>query len=65
VDNESLASSLLLGLLGADLEVLARQIRLGLAPNSTMSERHQMFYMLANVHYQITTDEMLPSLNRF
>jgi hypothetical protein len=38
-----------LGLLGADLEVLACQIRRGLGPNPTVSDRRQMFYMLANV----------------
>jgi hypothetical protein len=30
-----------------------------------MSERRQMFYMLANIHHQITTNEMLPSPDRF
>ena len=30
-----------------------------------MSDRHQIFYMLANVHHQIATDEVLPSLDRF
>ena len=32
--------------------------------NTTMSEHRQMFYMLANIHYQITTGELLPPLNR-
>jgi hypothetical protein len=39
------------GLLGPDLEVLARQIRHGLGPNPTVSDSRQMFYMLANVHH--------------
>ena len=53
------------GLLGADLEVLARQIRRGLGPNPTVSDQRQMFYMLANVHHQIATGEVLPSPERF
>jgi hypothetical protein len=30
-----------------------------------MSGHRQMFYMLANVHHQITTSEVLPPLDRF
>jgi hypothetical protein len=45
--------------LGADLEVLVHQIWRGLGLNPTVSERCQMFYMLANVHHQITTNEVL------
>lgn len=48
-----------LGLLRADLEVLAWHIRLDLDPNHTVLERRQMFYMLASVHYQIATGEVL------
>jgi hypothetical protein len=65
VDNESLASSPPLGLLGADLEALARQIPHGLGPNHTVLEHRQMFYILANVHYQIATGEVLPLPERF
>jgi hypothetical protein len=54
-----------LGLLGADLKVLAHQIRCGLGPNPSVSDRRQMFYMLANVHHQITTGEVLSLPDRF
>jgi hypothetical protein len=54
-----------LGLLGANLEVLAYQIRRGLGPNPTVSDHRQMFYMLANVHHQITIGEMLLLPNCF
>ena len=54
-----------LGLLGAYLEVLAHQIQRGLGSNPTMSDYHQMFYMLANVHHQITTGEVLPPPDRY
>lgn len=47
------------GLLGADLEVLAQEIQLGLGPNPTILERHQIFYMMVNVHYQISAGEVL------
>jgi hypothetical protein len=30
-----------------------------------MSDRRQMFYMLANVHHQITTGEVLPPPDHF
>ena len=30
-----------------------------------MLDHHQMFYMLTNVHHQITTDEVLSSPNHF
>ena len=58
-------SSPLPGLLGADLEVLAHQIWRGLGPNPTMSDRHQMFYMLANAYHHITTGEVLLPPDRF
>ena len=51
-------------LVGADLEVLARQIWLGLGPNPTVLEQHQIFYMLANVHYQIITGEVVSPPDR-
>jgi hypothetical protein len=54
-----------LGLLGADLEVLAQQIQRGLGPHPTVSDWHQMFYMLANIHHQITTSEVLPPPDHF
>jgi hypothetical protein len=57
--NEPLVSTPLLGLLGADLKVLAHQIQCGLGPNPIVSDHHQMFYMLANIHHQITTGEVL------
>ena len=38
--NKPLVSPPLLGLLGADLEVLARQIRCGLGPNPTVPDHH-------------------------
>ena len=60
VGNEPPASPPLLGLLGVDLKVLAHQIRCGLGLNPTVSNHRQMFYMLANVHYQIATGEVLP-----
>ena len=50
-DNKSPTSYPLLGLLGADLEVLTRQIRLGLGSNPTVSEHRHMFYMLAHDHH--------------
>lgn len=53
------------GLLGVDLEVLAQQIYHGLGPNPTMSEHRQLFYMLANIHHQISIDEVLPLLENF
>jgi hypothetical protein len=65
VDNESLASSPLPGLLGVDLKVLARQIRLDLGLNPTVLERYQMCYMLVNIHYQIATGEVLSPLDCF
>jgi hypothetical protein len=52
------------GLLGVDLVVLACQIRCG-SPNPTVSDRRQMFYMLANVLHQITNGEVLPPPNHF
>ena len=55
----------LMGLLGADLKVLARQIQRGLGLNPTVSDHRQMFYMLANVHHQIATGEVLPPPDRF
>jgi hypothetical protein len=58
--NEPPALSPLPGLLGADLEVLAYQIRHGLGLNPTVMGYRQMFYMLANIHHQITTSEVLP-----
>ena len=30
-----------------------------------MSDHRQMFYMLANIHHQITIGEVLPPPNRF
>ena len=33
--------------------------------NPTMSDRRQMFYMLANVHHHIATGEVLPPPDRF
>ena len=65
MSNEFPASPPPLGLLVADLEVLAFQIRHSLVLNPTMSDRCQMFYMLANVYYQITTGEVLPPPNCF
>ena len=53
-----------IALVGADLEVLARQIWLGLGPNPTVLEQHQIFYMLANVHYQIITGEVVSPPDR-
>ena len=49
--NEPPMSSPPPGLLGADLEVLARQIQCGLGPNPTVSDRRQMFYILANIQH--------------
>jgi hypothetical protein len=63
--NKPSASPPLLGLLGANLEVLARQIQCGLGLNPTVSDRRQMFYMLANVHHQIATGEVLSLPDRF
>jgi hypothetical protein len=42
------------------LDVLSQQIRLGLGPNTTMVERHWMFYTLANIHHEIITRDGLP-----
>jgi hypothetical protein len=50
----------LLGLLGADLKVLAQHIQHGLGSNPIVSDRRQVFYMLTNIHHQITTSEVLP-----
>ena len=44
---------------------MARQIWRGLGPNPTVSDQRQIFYMLANVHQQITTGEVLPPPERF
>jgi hypothetical protein len=55
----------LLGLLGADLRVLARHIQCGLGSNPIVSDRRQVFYMLANVHHLIATGEVLPLLECF
>ena len=52
------------GLSGVDFEILACQIRHGLGPNPTVSDHRQMFYMLANVHHQIATGEVLPPPDR-
>jgi hypothetical protein len=46
--------------LGEDLEVLTWQIQHGLSLTPTMTDWRQMFYMLANVHHQIATNEVLP-----
>ena len=54
-----------LGLIRANLEVLAQQIRHCLGPHPTVSDPHQMFYMLANVHHQIATGEVLPPPKHF
>jgi hypothetical protein len=54
-----------LGLLGADLEFLPPQIRLGLGPDPTVLKRRGMFYMLANIHHQIVAEEELPPPHRF
>ena len=59
VGNEPLALPAPLGLLGVDLEILAQQIQRGLGPYPVMSDHRQMFYMLANVHHQIATGEVL------
>ena len=63
--NKSLTSPPPLGLLGADLKVLSRQIQHCLGPNPTVSDHRQMFYMLANIHHQITTDDVLSPPKRF
>jgi hypothetical protein len=65
VNNTSSALYPKLDPLGADLKVLAWQIRFGLDPKPTVSERHQMFYMPTNVHYQIATREVLSSPDHF
>jgi hypothetical protein len=65
VGNELPAPPPPLGLLRADLKVLAKQIWCNLGPNPTMSDCCQMFYMLANIHHQITTGEVLPPPDRF
>jgi hypothetical protein len=52
-------------LLRVNLEVLARQIWRDLGLNPTVSERRQMFYMLANIHHLIATGEMLPPPDHF
>ena len=62
---ESPAPPPLPGLLRADLEVRAHQIRHGLVLKPIVSDHHQMFYMLANVHHQITTGDVLSPPNRF
>ena len=36
-----------------------------MGPNPTVSNHHQMFYMLSNVHHQIATGEMLPPPDNF
>jgi hypothetical protein len=59
-DSESPMSSSPTGILHANLEVLSRQICLGLGPNPTVVERHQLFCMLASVYHQIITGEGLP-----
>ena len=33
--------------------------------NPIVSDCHQMFYMLANVHHQIATNEVLPPVDHF
>ena len=53
------------GLLGADLEFLALQIRCGLGPNPTVLDHNQMFYMLANIYHHIAIGEVLPLPDRF
>jgi hypothetical protein len=58
--NEPPTSCPSLGLLAADLKVLIHQIQLSLGADPTMLEHCQMLYMLANVHYQIATGEVLP-----
>ena len=63
--NEPLVLPPSLELLGADLEVLAHQIRCGRVPSPTMLDCRQMFYMLANVHHQINTGEVLLLHDRF
>jgi hypothetical protein len=65
VDSESLASSPPLSPLGADLEVLAWQIKDGLGLTPNVLECRQMFYMLANIHYQIATSEVLTPPEHF
>jgi hypothetical protein len=65
VGNELQVSSPPLGLLGGDLKVLAQQILYSLGLHPIVSNHRHMFYMLANVHHQIATDEVLPSPNRF
>jgi hypothetical protein len=65
VGSEPSVSPSLPGLLGADLEILARQIRCGLGLNPTVSDHHQIFYMLTNVHHQIAMGEVLPPPERY
>jgi hypothetical protein len=65
VGNEPPASPPPPGLLGADLEVLAHQIRHALGENPIVLERRQIFYMLSNIHHEIIADEMLPPLDHF
>ena len=48
-----------------DLEVLAQQIQRCLGPDPTESDHRRMFYMLANVHPQVTIGEALLSPNHF
>ena len=62
---ESPAPPPLPGLLRADLEVRAHQIRHGLVLKPIVSDHHQMFYMLANIHHHITIGEVLPPLDCF
>jgi hypothetical protein len=63
--DEPLTPPSLLGLLGADLEVLAWHIQHGLDSNPIVLDRCQVFYMLANVHHWIATGEVLPPPERF
>jgi hypothetical protein len=36
-----------------------------MGPHPTMSDRRQMFYMMANVQHKIATSEVLPPPDRF
>jgi len=53
------------GPLRANLEVLAQQIWRSLGLDLTVSDCHRMFYILANVHHQVTTGEALSPPNHF
>ena len=55
VGSEPLASPPPLGPSRADLEVRVQQIRHSLVQDPTMSNRRWMFYMLANIHHQVTS----------